>query len=98
MQLIENHLLFKPLSLRVCTEKEGRERSAPGKNSPIEMVEQENHFYFSKAVAPKPFPVLILPPMAHFCGHVQGERTAGPLSLYVEMMKLAFIVVEILFE
>lgn len=88
MQLIENYLLFKPLSLQVCTfffalRKRAGRGATPGKT--IEMVEKENHFYFSKAVAPKL--VLILPPMAHFCGHVQGERASGPLSLHVEMTK-----------
>lgn len=93
MQLTENLLLFKPPSLQVCAFFSLPWERGQGEEYPEEKLYQdgggreENHFYFSKAVAPKPFPVLILPPIAHFCGHAQGEMTSGPFSLNVEMMK-----------
>lgn len=46
------------------------------------MGEQEKHVCFSKAMAPKLLlPLLLLPSVTHFHGHVQCDRPPRPLSL-----------------
>lgn len=56
-----------------------------GKSCHIEIVKQETYAYFSNAVAPQFLVTLMLPPMTHIHGHVQGDRPSSPIQTALKL-------------